>query len=184
MSKKIIVFIIVILILTGGFFWWWEKQPKEPKTYSEVFEEPIDPNLEPERHKEVYEKVQKIVHFPVMCPKEMPEGYKLVSVEATEGSKIEERKYYGMNTITYEDKEKNKKIQIMEGIADLGIQATGIGIISLNNGKEGWLWKSAEEGLMGVTYSDEKLGIDYIVTGINVSQEEIIEVANFLIETK
>ena len=172
MDKKIIISIIVILILSlGGFFWWQGQQPQIPKTYSEVFKEPIDPNLEPEKHKEVYEKVQEIVHFPVMYPKEMPEGYKLAEVKVEAGN----------SNLSYTVKE-NKKIQIFEGVGDMG-RVEGIGLVKLKEG-EGWLWEN--EGEIGLTLLfEEETQQSYIIIGKdNVTKSELVEVANSLIEIK
>jgi len=170
MNKKLIIFFILIsLLIAGGVFWWWQSQPKEPKTYKEVFEEPIDPNLEPEKHKEIYEKIQKIVHFPVMYPKEMPEGYKLVEAKVEAGN----------SNFIYIAKE-NKKIQIFEGIGDIG-KVEGIGLVKLKEG-EGWLWKNEDEIGLTLLFEEETQQTYIIIGKDNVTKNELIEVASSFIE--
>ncbi len=183
MSKKttiILITIIALIFISGGVYLWWENNEKTPRTYSEVFNPPIDPNLEPEKHKEVYEKIQKTVHFPVLYPKTMPEGWKLVSVDATEGSKMEGGKYYGINTITYE--QRDKKLEIKEGLVDIGL-VNDIGEVILPDGKKGWLWQSGNKlGL--TTYKNDRppLATDYcyFIVGENISQEEFLKLAESL----
>jgi len=180
MQKKNIILIIVItlLLIGGGVYYWWHSQ--QPKVYSEVFNPPIDPNTEPEKHKEVYEKIQKIVHFPVLYPETMPEGWKLVSVEANEGLKMEDGKYYGINIITY--KQGNKKIEIKEGLADIGL-VNDIGEVVLSNGKKDWLWQSGNKlGLTIYKNDNPPLATDYcfFIIGENISQEEFLKLAGSL----
>jgi hypothetical protein len=189
MKKKIIVSIIVILLLAcGGFFWWGsQEEEEEPKTYSEVFEEPIDPNLEPERHKEVYKKVQEIVHFPVLYPETMPEGWELKEVESTEGEKLENGKYYGANIITY--KKENKKLEILEGLIDIGTVKDLKESVDLWGGYKGAFWQGGlqNEEFLGMTIFKEVTSVEdygYFLIGYNVSKEELIKIANLLIEMK
>ena len=191
MNKKLIIFIILISLLIAGGIFWWQSQSKEPKTYKEVFEELIDPNLEPEKHKEVYEKVQKIVHFSVMYPKEIPEGYKLVEVDSTEGEKTEEGYYYGMNKITYE--KGDNRIEIWEGYADLGTLEY-LEKVTLKNG-DGWFWRpqTFEEIVpkrkqLSLTFYPKEISesfYGYEIIGIgDVLKEDLIEVANSLVKIK
>ncbi|MDC1205661.1 hypothetical protein N8083_02325, partial [Candidatus Pacebacteria bacterium] len=86
-KKYVIIGTIATLIVVLALVYWFaqtrESTSYEPVIYSEVFEVPIDPNTEPEKHREVYEKVDKFVGFDVLFPAQVPQGHKLIEVRSS-----------------------------------------------------------------------------------------------------
>jgi len=137
-STKVIIIAAIILILIGGFFIFLTNkkiaEKKQPKTWVETFKNPIDPNTQPEKHKEVYEKIQKIVHFPIKYPTKLPEGYKLVRVDVS-GAFVKD---VGGFIAVY--KGPKGDFQLTEGSGDLGGLIGGEKVI-LTNGEIAYFWR-------------------------------------------
>ncbi len=159
--------------------------PKET-SYKEIFDDPINPNTEPEKHKEVYEKVQDFVHFTVKYPTWMPERFMMTEVNADEGGILESGKYYGINIMTYI--EEDKKIEIMEGMVDLGTTEE-IEEVEIKDGVTGKLWKWQEYGTpsedntvlgLSVYFGSSAEGYQYSILGENVDKTDLIDIAKSL----
>jgi len=114
-------------------------------------------------------------------PTKLPEGYKLVRVDVTEGSKIDKNRYYGMNTIIYQGPN-NKKIEIWEGLADLGAveDLEEVRITDKITGKF-WKWRGYDNEL-GLTIFNNCRSSDfqYYILGKNVSRKEMIDIVVYL----
>jgi len=170
-STKVVVIAAIILILIGGFFIFLTNkkiaEKKQPKTWVETFKNPIDPNTQPEKHKEVYEKIQKIVHFPIKYPTKLPEGYKLVRVES-----IGSASYF-----IY--KKEAKELQLFEGIGDLG-NVKELQLVNIDPDYQAVLWKSGTK--MGITLYPKRGALHtYIITANNhESKDDLIDIAKFL----
>lgn len=157
--------------------------------YKQTFANPINPNIEKGKHKAIYNKVQDIVHFTVKYPTQMPEGFMLTKIEANEGDILETGRYYGANIITYET-DANQKIEIIEGIIDMG-SIVDIEKVEIKKGVMGMLWKwrwygdgeeDTESNDLGLTvYSGGSIeDYQYYIIGENVDKSDILYVAKNL----
>ena len=163
-----------------------DTDPPKETSYKEIFDDPINPNTEPEKHKEVYEKVQDFVHFTVKYPTWLPEEFMMTEVDADEGGILESGIYYGINTMTYI--EGDKKIEIMEGRVDLGTTEE-IEEVEIKEGVTGKLWKWCQYGLpseentvlgLSIYFGVSADGYQYYILGENVGKNDIIDIAKSL----
>jgi len=139
-----LVLIIIVAVLGCYFYnqfyaepldWGGDVEENDFFSWQEDFEEPIDPNLDPEEHKKIYEKVQKFVGFDVKYPSKMPQGFKLVSVDSNSGDNNYD---LGGLSLRYEDNE-GKYIEIIEGTGDLGQIYSYLQFYDTNKGNEFWM---------------------------------------------
>ncbi|MCK5344708.1 MAG: hypothetical protein KAR20_14945 [Candidatus Heimdallarchaeota archaeon] len=136
-------------------------------TYSEVFEYPIDPNLEPERHKDVFRAVISAIDFDVLIPNSMPDGTKLVSFDGhDEGIKA-----------TYEYS--SGSFDLIEGYADLGGLGQGTSVV-FDNGTKGGVWSYPYKNgqITLITFGDYSKSKPYSIQSVDLSKEELV----FIIE--
>ena len=165
-----------------------DEEPDSPKetSYKETFDDPIDPDTESEKHKDVYERIQEIVHFDVKYPTWLPEGFVMTEVKADEGGILESGKYYGINIITYT--EGDKKVEIMEGLVDLGTTEK-IEEVEIKEGVTGKLWKWQEYGTpsedntvlgLSVYFGISADDYQYYILGENVDKTDLINIAKSL----
>jgi len=175
-STKVVIIAAIILILIGGFFIFLTNkkiaEKKQPKTWVETFKNPIDPNTQPEKHKEVYEKIQKIVHFPVKYPTKLPEGYKLVRVDVSGGGSI--AKYSA----------KQGDFELHEGIFE---GAPGEKIRLFNGTEATFLsYFVPSKGNLNLLFFgyDSTTGAKYMIQSYNLNKQKLTEIANFILKAK
>jgi len=172
-STKILLIAAVIFILIGVFFIFLTNkkvnEKRQPKIWIETFKNPIDPSTQPEEHKAVYEKIQKIVSFPLKYPERLPEGYKLVKVESRGSSGYFIYKK-GLN-----------EVQIFEGVGDIG-NVRELEILDINPIYQAVLWESGRR--LGITlYPQDNSSHTYVImTDTHELRHDLIEIAKFLTE--
>ena len=178
-STKILLIAAVIFILIGVFFIFLTNkkvnEKRQPKIWIETFKNPIDPSTQPEEHKAVYEKIQKIVSFPLKYPERLPEGYKLVKVESNSG---DGRYDMGSGVLIY--KEDGKEIRIVEGTGDLGNITFYMKEIETPAKHKVWLAENKKgEKIITLDINCEK--ICYVIIGNKaVTNHEILTTADYL----
>jgi hypothetical protein len=175
MNKKFLILGVIILLAVATatilFFISEQKQSAIPKTYSEIFQNPIDPSSEPEKHKEVYEKAKKVVDFRIFYPQGTINGYKLTDIQARKDLAFETKGFF---TTIYE--KDGSKIKVVEGIADIGMVKSleYIDIANQESGKKAWLWEQGDKIGISLYYNSEA---NYFLVGENTTKEDLVQFA-------
>lgn len=175
MNKKAIVIGGVILLIIGLVGGWFlaqkQKQPPASKVYSEIFQEPINPSTDSQKHEAVYEKIKKVVDFPVFYLQGTVDGYKLTSIQAKRDMAFETK---GSFTAVYE--KNNSKIKVIEGTADIGMVKSleYVDIANQESGKKAWLWEQGDRIGISLYYNSEA---NYFLVGENTTKEDLIQFA-------
>jgi len=182
MNKKTLVIgtiiLVIIAAIVGLFFTLDQKQAAKPKTYSEIFKNPVDPNTEPQKHKTIYERVGKVVDFPIFYPKNMENGYKLAEIQAKKDLAFETK---GDFIAFYENN--NSKIKVVEGVADTGIVKSleYLDFANQEAGKKAWLWEQGGKIGISLYYNSE---VNYFFIGENTDKDKLIQFAKSFIPLK
>ncbi len=149
--------------------------------YRQIFEIPLDPNLYPDEHKAVYEKIAKYMPFEVRYPTQMPEGYYLTqaTTHATYANLLENNLY----SVTYINAETKKLISI-EG-KEGGSFPQGHEEMILSKTKKGMFLEAIEGPITLYVYNTtppQEGGIIYRVLSNepNTTKEELIEIGKYL----
>lgn len=185
MKKSLIITLAIIAaIAIGAGFLFFYKPPKTtpieqaqtennaPKTYSEVFDPPIDPIIDSEKHKATYEKNIKQAKFPesnlIKYPQDMPADYKLYEVHGTESNDL---------TFIYKNAS-DQTIQIFEGVGEIG-DTIGIGLVETKSG-QGWIWQTNDRFGLTLSLSQTSGAQIYIIGSTGVTKEDLIIIADSL----
>ncbi|MCK9573750.1 MAG: hypothetical protein M0R20_05090 [Candidatus Omnitrophica bacterium] len=148
-----------------------QEQTAAIKIYSEMFENSIDPNIETEKHRAVYEKTAKVVDFPVFYPQGIINGYKLKSIESNREMTFETK---GTFTAVYE--RDNSRIKAFEGVGDIGMvnSLDYVDIANQEAGKKAWLWEQGGKIGISLYYGPD---VNYFLIGENTDREDLIQFA-------
>ena len=182
-----IVGVIFILVCAGVVCWFLEYKenfvtPTEPVVYNEIFEDPIDPNIESNRHKEVYEKIAQNTDNDIYYPCFADGNFKLVEIK----SDIEKYKeidgetmYYGGNSTIYKDKN-GVEIQITQGCVDFG-KVEVLEEVDIEGKVKSVYWKSGQNiyGLSVLNKKDQPCNLIRIY-GKNIDKQKLINIATSL----
>lgn len=154
-----------------------EASTYESTTYSEVFESPIDPNSDTERHEEIFRKIDKSVGFDVLSPSKVPDGHKLIGVRSTGESPADPLSGFtdvGGFTASYVTNE-NKNYSLFEGVSEPGGLGYGEKII-LSNGDIAYYWELDNgERLLWFASKPE---FSATLTSSDLERDSLVEIAN------
>jgi hypothetical protein len=152
------------------------------QTFQQTFDNPVDPNVQQTTHVAVYKTIASITHFDIEYPTDVPDGFGLVSVDATEGEESMYGiggEYYGLNTTTYRN-EGGATIEVLQGYVDLGFFPEP-DKIDIGKGIFVRKWPSAwGHGFTLYREGEDTSTYLYHVTGEGVTDEDLLRVAKSL----
>jgi hypothetical protein len=198
-----IIILFVVATVAGGFVWWSQNLPwgmegklaKEgevvrrlaPQLYQQEFEVPLDPARDKEQLQEICQKAEEVVNFKVELPILLPEGMKLKKIEAIGARRGKPETAFGETRIEYVDTlggmmveytGEGRGLKIFQGRTDIeGL--TGGHEVTLDNGKQAIILIEESPTPMRVLYyGDKDLLLYYVIWSSELSEEELIDIAN------
>lgn len=197
------IILFVVAIVAGGFVWWSQNLPwgmeaklsKEgetmrrlaPRLFQQEFEVPLDPTKDREQFEEICQKAEEVVNFKVELPILLPEGMKLKKIEAIGARHGKPETALGETRVEYIDTlggmiveyaGEGRGLKIFQGRTDIeGL--TGGQEVTLANGKQVTILSQESPSPMKVLYyGDQELLLYYVVWSNELSEEELIDIAN------
>lgn len=198
--KKNLIFIGIIVVVAVVIGIWIflkplsQNSPSEkeitentaPKTYSEVFDSPVDPVADVAKYKAVYDKVSDMVGFEIKRPEQLPTNSKLTEIKSTSKGDPDPASGFidvgGFTSIYQTDK--NKLFKLTEGTGDLGGLGEGEKV-NFTNGKIGYFWSyPTQEGTTSLLWFGGNADVPFRLTSQQLTKEELIEIANSILIRK
>ena len=161
-----------------------EKKNALERIYSEKFDPAIDPKEDAEEHKNIYDRAEAMVRFPILEPETIPEGYKFEEVYAIAPSPNTDPSSLDKGGFWMAYRNENKVFKLTEG--GEGTKSLGTGNrIKFEKGAMmmSWILKNKNKETNIIRFGGTPQ-YEYTVSSLELGEKELIDIAAEIIGIK